>query len=579
MGTLHKDSVFKIILKNLCCTYGWSYGAFWSYGQPNSMLLTLQDAYFDDKFGSLIDNLLLQVPIGGGVIGQAAYTNKHIWMSSEDQYRIENSSGSISDMYMTIAVIPVEPQGVVQFGSNEKILENIEFVNQTKRMFQESVNGVGSEIGMPLLNGQIFNQDEAFSSLISSDGSCFTGGYVDLARPNCSSTPFDELSNFGISNELFPNGDIDVSQWFSPLNPVNYNEKCEPLTISGTDVDFLGNNGDLGDILAPIINGSQSQSQSQSQLGLHSYSHVDGTALGPKERLFSKLGIEELLEGISGISNAASSSCIDGQVLTKRRKTRISVWEESMPKMQPGLQMADVYSMSGSSTVLQAKKQVEPPKPTKKRAKPGTRPRPKDRQQILDRMAELRQLIPNGEKMSIDCLLDRTIKHMIFLEGVTKQADKIKQAEERNHKDAVPNDPSTNGVTWACELGNQNLVCPLIVEDLGAPGQMLIEMLCEENGLFLEIMDIIRRFGLIILKGVMETRSNKIWARFIVESEVNKQITRHEIFSELVQFLQTMTPKVDKACMKSGNFLLDEYNLYGIQNLVNMGDVQYCVNL
>lgn len=42
-------------------------------------------------------------------------------------------------------------------------------------------------------------------------------------------------------------------------------------------------------------------------------------------------------------------------------------------------------------------------------------------------------------------------------------------------------------------------------------------MLCEERGFFLEIADIIRSFGLNILKGVMEVRENKIWARFIVE--------------------------------------------------------------
>lgn len=42
-------------------------------------------------------------------------------------------------------------------------------------------------------------------------------------------------------------------------------------------------------------------------------------------------------------------------------------------------------------------------------------------------------------------------------------------------------------------------------------------MLCEERGLFLEIADIIRGLGLTILKGVMETRTDKIWARFAVE--------------------------------------------------------------
>ena len=42
-------------------------------------------------------------------------------------------------------------------------------------------------------------------------------------------------------------------------------------------------------------------------------------------------------------------------------------------------------------------------------------------------------------------------------------------------------------------------------------------MLCEERGLFLEIADIIRGLGLTILKGIMETRNEKIWARFAVE--------------------------------------------------------------
>lgn len=42
-------------------------------------------------------------------------------------------------------------------------------------------------------------------------------------------------------------------------------------------------------------------------------------------------------------------------------------------------------------------------------------------------------------------------------------------------------------------------------------------MLCEERGLFLEIADIIRGLGLTILKGLMETRNDKIWGHFTVE--------------------------------------------------------------
>lgn len=45
----------------------------------------------------------------------------------------------------------------------------------------------------------------------------------------------------------------------------------------------------------------------------------------------------------------------------------------------------------------------------------------------------------------------------------------------------------------------------------------LLQMLCEERGLFLEIADVIRGLGLTILKGLMETRNDKIWARFAVE--------------------------------------------------------------
>ena len=46
-------------------------------------------------------------------------------------------------------------------------------------------------------------------------------------------------------------------------------------------------------------------------------------------------------------------------------------------------------------------------------------------------------------------------------------------------------------------------------------------MLCEERGFFLEIADMIRSYGLTILKGVMEIREDKIWGQFVVEVKVN----------------------------------------------------------
>jgi len=33
-----------------------------------------------------------------------------------------------------------------------------------------------------------------------------------------------------------------------------------------------------------------------------------------------------------------------------------------------------------------------------------------------------------------------------------------------------------HGATWAFEVTNQTMVCPIIVEDMKSPGQMLIEV-------------------------------------------------------------------------------------------------------
>lgn len=37
-------------------------------------------------------------------------------------------------------------------------------------------------------------------------------------------------------------------------------------------------------------------------------------------------------------------------------------------------------------------------------------------------------------------------------------------------------DNSEGGATWAYEVGSQSMVCPIIVEDLDSPRQMLVEV-------------------------------------------------------------------------------------------------------
>ncbi|XP_059647110.1 transcription factor LHW-like [Cornus florida] len=181
---------------------------------------------------------------------------------------------------------------------------------------------------------------------------------------------------------------------------------------------------------------------------------------------------------------------------------------------------------------------------SKRRARHGDnhRPRPRDRQLIQDRVKELRELVPDGAKCSIDGLLDRTIKHMLFLRSVTDQADKLRQwvhqevTGEKNVKSSESKGGHQGGTSWAFELGSELQVCPIVVEDLECPGHMLIEMLCNDHGFFLEIADVIRRLELNILKGVMKTRSDKTWAHFIVEA--SKDFHRLDIFWPLMQLLQ-----------------------------------------
>uniref|UniRef100_A0A0E0Q327 Uncharacterized protein n=1 Tax=Oryza rufipogon TaxID=4529 RepID=A0A0E0Q327_ORYRU len=158
------------------------------------------------------------------------------------------------------------------------------------------------------------------------------------------------------------------------------------------------------------------------------------------------------------------------------------------------------------------------------------RPRPRDRQLIQDRMMELRQLVPNTSKVqllalfdvspstkdvlficlfvlsfgneeanglltvssfyklkqcSIDSLLDKTIAHMQFLQCVSEKADK---------------------------------------------------MVCEEYGVFLEIAHVLKDLEVTILKGLLESRSDKLWARFVIQA--SQGFDQMQILYPLMHLLQ-----------------------------------------
>ncbi|AEC08519.1 transcription factor bHLH155-like protein [Arabidopsis thaliana] len=200
-----------------------------------------------------------------------------------------------------------------------------------------------------------------------------------------------------------------------------------------------------------------------------------------------------------------------------------------------------------SSSSDQFQTSLDIPKKNKKRAKPGesSRPRPRDRQLIQDRIKELRELVPNGSKCSIDSLLERTIKHMLFLQNVTKHAEKLsKSANEKMQQ----KETGMQGSSCAVEVGGHLQVSSIIVENLNKQGMVLIEfnlclnsspkfcecvlkvflgigqMLCEECGHFLEIANVIRSLDLVILRGFTETQGEKTWICFV--TEVGSRITQ-----------------------------------------------------
>ncbi|KAL4287551.1 hypothetical protein AHAS_Ahas19G0197500 [Arachis hypogaea] len=190
------------------------------------------------------------------------------------------------------------------------------------------------------------------------------------------------------------------------------------------------------------------------------------------------------------------------------------------------------------------RKKEEPKKPSKKKDKAGecSRPRPKDRQRIQDCIQQLRTIIPGKDvkECSIDNLLECSIRYMSFLSSTAHYANKLQEPDKPKANGVVLQESSVEGSkhygTWSFEEPHQTLLCPIIVEDMAHPGQMLIELLCEEEGFSLELVDTIKGLGLNILKAKMETRNRKLWARFIVEA--NRHVTKIDVFWSLLHLVE-----------------------------------------
>ncbi|XP_076942868.1 transcription factor EMB1444-like [Bidens hawaiensis] len=551
-GELHQQ------LKNLCFKTDWKYAVFWKLKHQPQMMLSWEDAYCNDKeksgcsdinswfnntndnlkdecyaqdhLGLAIANMSYRIySIGEGVVGRVAATGKHQWISGN---QLVNSLCSIDTHFegwktqftagiRTIVVVAVGSYGVVQLGSLKTITEDLKLVNHIKEIFFELHNPSSCVTEMSMNSGSVRsqrhvnNQERTTNKWAKVKTITSHQGTINSTSDIVQSTNYND-QNHGLFMPTFLEPETNNSfkfpagcELYEALGPTFYKQNnsfdwetvtTETVTVDQTVGDTSNTQRSCSENLLEAVVASVCCSESDTK-----WSTSSGQPVKPPPRL----------PPIPSDLHTSGSICY------------------SFERSLHGFSSA---SVSRCSEKLEGPR--EPTKPGKKRARPGEsgKPRPRDRQLIQDRIKELRQLVPNGSKCSIDSLLERTIKHMLFMQCITKHADKIDKCAEFK---LLGN--QDQGSSWAMEVGNDLKVYPIIVENIGTEGQMLVEMVCDECVHFLEIAEAIRCLGLTILKGAIDAYGDKTWMCFIVEAENNRSMHRLDILWSLIQVLEMKT--------------------------------------
>jgi len=329
-------------------------------------------------------------------------------------------------------------------------------------------------------------QDSELTSLQNMDKVSFQDQHsshsdvvIEVDLPSNSNTLLHGISNslelVDTSEEFLKFSSMDdLCQWFAPSpedtsicktmiqldntlsDSIEFNRTCTDLglaeketsvVIHNSENDFLDNTEfDLGcdqgsewwgNLLTPMVSAATDNTGfSECISELNSGTRTDNT----RKRLFSELGIEELLRGEAVYDNPFNSSNFENELLSSNKKQMVELSplnrtqvhfanlagtetrsnlmhsvsdldksnsiltrKDTIPKLQVGMLVNDRNSINLKRAVpVHPKKLDESARPNKKKAKPGesTRPRPKDRQQIQDCIKELRGIIPHGGKVN-----------------------------------------------------------------------------------------------------------------------------------------------------------------------------------
>ncbi|KAF3332023.1 Transcription factor LHW [Carex littledalei] len=397
----------------------------------------------DDRLNTLVYKLMVhQVHVlGEGIIGHAALTGNHLWVLQDNLNDYVSISKALSEMkqqfwagVQTVAVIPVLPHGVIQLGSSNMVMEDIDFIRQIRCMFvsQLGCSTLVEECGRFLPHGTQPNQ--------------MLGGELPL-QPDTNSTLNSDLfyTNLKQIEEqlLFPSsGDFkskSVNEKFRGMS-INENLKqedllCTPLKNEGSDLfDILGlehrTRGFHGRSDA-IYSTREAMSAGLPDNGAGptiSNSNEEDVSFGG---LLSETDPDQLLDAIvsnlsargKGIvvnSNRGGSSfsgptCSYGSVGFDCSTMKVKSMPESSSVKSERCESSDNKNLDYKSQVSlwaensggvigpDSKRGDEMGKAGRKRPRPGEnpRPRPKDRQLIQDRIKELREIVPNGEKVQL----------------------------------------------------------------------------------------------------------------------------------------------------------------------------------
>ncbi|KAL9275141.1 Transcription factor EMB1444-like protein [Drosera capensis] len=550
------------LLRHLCLNSEWNYAVFWKLKHQARMVLTWEDAYHNNhaKHDALDNKCLSEAleglhdghfpheplglavakmsyhvySLGEGVIGQVAFTGEHQWILVDDRTPNTCSSFEHGDGWQaqflagikTVVAVAVLPHGVVSLGSMNKINEDRQLVIHIRELFSafqdfsachvskvETVPSTGVVFdGAPSNTPLFIDQQKHMNTVKDKHEMQPEFGSLD----NLTSSFSYKSAGYELHEALGSATLKDRNPWWWELEDSGAGTSSEiPM---GADCSMLTFDSGSDYLLETVI----------ANLCCNDETAKSGTSLSTSND--SLLTTEKTPTG-SNASNVVASAFYSVDCLNSSESLSFRSLDTNS-------------SLSPAPWKDHLLRPVETTKAHKKRAKPGesTRPRPRDRQLIQDRIKELRELVPNGSRCSIDSLLERTIKHMLFLQGVTKHADKLtNNANSRVCKKevGVPGCSSyEQGSSWVVEVGGEMKVGLILVENLSVSGQLLIEMLCDDCDHFLEIEEAIRGLGLNVLKGSTDNHGDKTWMHFIVEAQNNRSLHRMDVLWSLVQILQ-----------------------------------------